>query len=154
HATAMRLQANDNRWLEFHVNPVRSTDHTVTHLICLARDVTAEIQHQQKLEALHLAANELAPLTPDELSEMSVQARIEFLKQNIRRLTHDLFHYDVVAIRLLDHQTGRLEPLLQEGMTSDAGSRVIYARPEGNGITGYVAATGKSYLCPDTANDP
>jgi CheY-like chemotaxis protein len=30
----------------------------------------------------------------------------------------------------------------------------LYARAEGNGVTGFVAATGKSYLCPDTATDP
>jgi CheY-like chemotaxis protein len=31
---------------------------------------------------------------------------------------------------------------------------VLYAEKEGNGVTGFVAATGKSYLCEDTANDP
>jgi CheY-like chemotaxis protein len=30
---------------------------------------------------------------------------------------------------------------------------VLYARQEGNGVTGFVAFTGKSYLCEDTAND-
>src|SRR5260370_18502293 len=39
-------------------------------------------------------------------------------------------------------------------MTAGAAGRVLYGKAEGNGITGYVAATGKSYLCPDTANDP
>jgi CheY-like chemotaxis protein len=39
-------------------------------------------------------------------------------------------------------------------MTPSAANRVLYAKPEGNGVTGFVAATGKSYLCPDTANDP
>ncbi|MFO0930553.1 MAG: response regulator [Gemmataceae bacterium] len=33
-------------------------------------------------------------------------------------------------------------------------SRELYARPEGNGVTGFVAATGTSHLCPDTAADP
>ena len=149
-----RLQCPDNRYLEFHVTPVRNTDQTIQHLICLGRDVTAEVHHQQKLDALHQAASRLAQLGPEELADMSVQERIEFLKHNIRRLTHDLFHYDVIAIRLLDRQTGRLEPLLQEGMTPEAVSRVPLAKAEGNGITGFVAATGKSYLCPDTANDP
>src|SRR5207244_1795930 len=65
-----------------------------------------------------------------------------------------LLHYDVIEIRLLDRQTGRLEPLVQEGMTAEAGRRVLYAHVEGNGVTGFVAATGKSYLCPDTAADP
>ncbi len=41
------------------------------------------------------------------------------LKLNIRRFTHDLLHYDVIEIRLLD-AAGRLEPLLEEGMTAEA----------------------------------
>src|SRR5262249_14364566 len=32
--------------------------------------------------------------------------------------------------------------------------RVLYASADGNRVTGFVAATGKSYLCPDTATDP
>jgi CheY-like chemotaxis protein len=59
-----------------------------------------------------------------------------------------------VEIRLLDHQTGKLEPLLQEGMTPEAAQRVLYARTTGNGVTGLVAATGKSYFCPDANCDP
>jgi CheY-like chemotaxis protein len=152
--TTTRLHCCENRYLEFHVTPVRNADQSIHQLICLGRDVTAEVHHQQKLDALHQAASRLAPLGPEELADMSVQERIEFLKHNIRRLTHDLFHYDVIAIRLLDRQTGRLEPILQEGMTPEAVSRVPLAKAEGNGITGFVAATGKSYLCPDTANDP
>ncbi len=63
-------------------------------------------------------------------------------------------HYDVIEVRLLDRQTGRLEPLLEEGMSPEATQRVLYAQATGNGVTGFVAATGKSYLCPDVANDP
>jgi two-component system, sensor histidine kinase SagS len=39
-------------------------------------------------------------------------------------------------------------------MSPEAAKRVLYPRTEGNGVTGYVAATGKSYLCPDTTSDP
>ena len=31
---------------------------------------------------------------------------------------------------------------------------MLYAQPQGNGVTGFVAATGKSYLCEDTTEDP
>jgi len=85
---------------------------------------------------------------------MDVTDRIELLKVNIRRFTHDLLHYDVIEIRLLDPESGKLEPLLAEGITPEAAQRELYARPDGNGVTGFVAATGTSYLCPDTANDP
>ncbi len=112
------------------------------------------MQQQQKLDTLHKAGRELAALAPDQLAEMSVAERIELLKLNIRRFTRDLLHYEVIEIRLLDPRTGRLEPLVQEGMTPLAANRVLMASTEGNGVTGYVAATGKSYLCPNTAADP
>lgn len=153
-AVLTRLHSRQNRYLELLVTPVRETGGKVSQLICLIRDVTAIVHQQQKLDALHLAGRELAGLDPDQLAEMSVEERIELLKLNIRRFTRDLLHYDVVEIRLLDRQTNRLEPLLEEGMTSEAAKRVLHARAEGNGVTGFVAATGKSYLCPDTATDP
>jgi CheY-like chemotaxis protein len=30
----------------------------------------------------------------------------------------------------------------------------MFAQPEGNGISGYVASTGRSYICPDVQRDP
>jgi CheY-like chemotaxis protein len=149
-----RLHRHDNHYVELHVTPVSDSTGKTSQLISLVRDVTAEVQRQQKLDALHQAGRELAALTADQLEDMTVEERIELLKHNIRRFTHDLLHYDVIEIRLLDRQTGRLEPLLEEGMTAQATSRALFAMPEGNGVTGFVAATGKSYLCPDTANDP
>src|SRR5205823_13013988 len=56
--------------------------------------------------------------------------------------------------RLLDSSTGRLEPLLSVGLVPEAANRALYAQQEGNGVTGFVAATGTSYLCEDTTSDP
>jgi two-component system, sensor histidine kinase SagS len=151
---ATRIHCHDNRYLELHVTPIYGSDHKIVQLISLGRDVTEEVQKQQKLDALHQGGSQLAQLDPNELAQVTVAERVEHLKLNIRKLTHDLLHYDVIEIRLLDPRTGRLEPLLQEGMTPEAAGRALYASAEGNGITGFVAATGKSYLCPDTANDP
>jgi CheY-like chemotaxis protein/GAF domain-containing protein len=153
-ATVTRLHCRENRYLELQITPVHEADGRVSQLISLSRDITAEVNQQQKLDALHQAGQELAALSPEQLSEMSVEERIELVKLNIRRFTHDLLHYDVTEIRLLDRQTGKLEPLLEEGMCPEACQRVLYAKAEGNGVTGFVAATGKSYLCADTATDP
>jgi CheY-like chemotaxis protein len=152
--TTTRLHCRDNRYLELYITPVYEPEGPISQLISLARDVTAEVNQQQKLNALYQAGRELAPLDPEQLADMSVAERVELLKLNIRRLTHDLLHYDVIEIRLLDHGTGRLEPLLEEGMSPEAAGRVLEAKAEGNGVTGFVAATGKSYLCGDTAVDP
>ena len=123
-------------------------------LVVTVRDITRQTLQQQKLAAIHQAGMELADLTPDELVQMSVEERIELLKSNILHYTKDLLHFDVVEIRLLDPKTGRLEPLLSVGMEPEAANRVLYAQPQNNGVTGFVAATGKSYLCEDTTEDP
>jgi len=149
-----RLHCRGNRYVELHVTPVQESEGKVKQLVSLGRDITAEVQQQQKLDAIHKAGRELAILSAQQLADMSVEERIELLKSNIRRYTHDLLHYDVVEIRLLDPLTGNLEPLLEEGMTPEAAGRVLKADPKGNGVTGFVAATGKSYVCPDTATDP
>ena len=39
-------------------------------------------------------------------------------------------------------------------MSPLAANRELLARKEGHGVTGFVAATGQSYLCPDTTKDP
>ena len=47
---------------------------------------------------------------------MDVPSRIELLKHNLRRFIHDLLHYDVIEVRLLNRKTGELKPLLEDGM--------------------------------------
>lgn len=150
--TQTRIQTSTGLYFDFFLIPLRSTGPTAYMARC--RDVTREVQKQQKLDALHRAGQSLAGLDPDQLAEMSIEQRIKLLKQNLRKSIHDVLNYHVIEIRLLNRHTNKLEPVLSEGMTQEAEQRVLYASTEGNGVTGYVAATGKSYLCPDTAADP
>jgi GAF domain-containing protein len=126
----------------------------VDRLIALVRDITPEVVQQQKFDALHQAGRELAGLDAEQLAEMNVPSRVELLKINLRRCIRDLLHYDTIEVRLLDRKSGELKPLLEDGMLPEAANRTLYARPTDNGVTGYVAYTGQSYLCPDTAHDP
>jgi CheY-like chemotaxis protein len=149
------LRVDDNRFFQAHAAPLLDADsRTVEHLIVTVRDITTEIQHKQKIESIHLAGVALSNLTPDEILRMTVDERIELLKDDILRYTQHLLHFDVVEIRLLDQQTGELAPLLSVGIDDEAAHRPLYARPQQNGVTGFVAATGKSYLCEDTTEDP
>lgn len=147
------LRATD-RYFQTHAAPIDDPEGDAQHLVVTVRDVTAEMVQQQKLAAIHQAGIELADLTPDEVFNMGVDERIELLKSNILHYTQDLLSYDVVEVRLLDEKTGLLEPLLSYGIDTDAADRPLYARPSDNGVTGFVAATGKSYLCEDTTEDP
>ncbi len=151
-STELRLGAS--RYLRVTVTPVFDVTGTPTHMIALTRDITDETQQQLKINAIHKAGDELADLTPEELAEMGFEERTDLLKLNIARHMKDLLGFDSIEIRLLDRETGRLIPLLSEGMMPLAADLELYARKEGNGVTGFVAATGQSYLCPDTAHDP
>jgi len=155
--TSLRLHcpnSPEQPFLEVDLRPALAPDGSVARLIALVRNISPEVVQQQKLDALHAAGRELAGLDPDLLSEMNTPSRVELLKKNLRRSIHDLLHYDTIEVRVLDRRTGELKPLLADGMTEAAASRVLYARPADNGVTGYVAFTGASYLCPDTASDP
>ena len=153
-ASTSTLRSSDNRYFHVHAAPVREEGDPPRRLIVTVRDVTGETHQQQKLAAIHQAGMELADLTPGELLRMTVEERIGLLKSNILHFTRDLLNFEVVEIRLLDRKTGKLEPLLSLGMEPEARSRVLYAQPQNNGVTGFVAATGKSYLCEDTTEDP
>jgi CheY-like chemotaxis protein len=149
-----RPAAPDRPYLDVTAQPVLDPAGDVRQVVVIARNVTPEVEQQKRLDALHQAGRELAGLDPDQLAEMNQPTRVALLKQNLRRYIRDLLHYDIIEVRLLDRRTGELKPLLEDGMTDEAAGRALYARPTDNGVTGYVAATGQSYLCPDTAKDP
>ncbi|MCZ2343315.1 MAG: GAF domain-containing protein [Bacteroidales bacterium] len=140
--------------LDVSIRPVLDSAGQCVQFVVLCRNVTAEVEQQRKLDALHQAGRELSGLDPILLAEMNYPSRVELLKQNLRRSIHDLLHYDIIELRLLDRQTRELQPLIEEGMTPEAAGRKLFANPTENGVTGYVASTGRSYLCPDTAADP
>ena len=152
------LRTSDNRYFHLLSTPLVAGGNAEwpggDHVIVSIRDVTRTILEQQKRAAIHQAGQKLADLSPAELADMTIEERIELLKSNILHYSRDLLQFDVVEIRLLDRQTGRLEPLLAEGMQPEAEARILFARTEHNGVTGFVAATGRSYFCNDTTKDP
>ncbi len=152
-SSSSTLRVGENRYFEVHAAPVRQPDQQPLNLIVTIRDITVEKLQQQKLAAIHKAGVELANLTPDEVFQMEVEDRIELLKHNILHFTRHLLNFNVIEIRLLDQDTLELRPLLSEGLALEAARRPLFARPRDNGVTGFVAATGKSYLCEDTDED-
>ncbi len=153
-ASGSLLRAGDDRYFHVHAAPVKEAEGPAKFLIVTVRDVTTETRQQQKMAAIHKAGLELSELTPEDIGDMKVEDRIELLKQNILHHTKDLLKFDVIEIRLMDQETNELIPLLSEGMRPGTSEITLYARPSDNGVTGFVAATGKSYLCEDTTQDP
>ena len=151
-ATRATIQLDD-RYFSLYVTPVLDEAGVCCQLVATLRESTSQVIQKQKFEALHQAGSELTDLRPEEIYQMDFQERIELLKDNIHHYTEDLLNFDVVEIRVLNTETLELKPLLSAGMDSGISQRALYAKKEGNGVTGFVAATGKSYLCEDTAED-
>ena len=157
-AARSTLRIGDKTYYEVEATPVFDSEsgHSdiARFLIVVVRDISTEVLQRQKLNAIYQAGLELGDLTPQELLEMSVDDRVDLLKSKILHFTKDLLEYDTVEIRLVDRSTKSLDPLLAVGMDEVAQTRNLLATPQGNGVTGFVASTGKSYLCEDTTSDP
>jgi len=153
HTTFMTMVDIAAGHYRMYVIPILNIHGKCLKLLVSLNDCTESVQERQKLEALHQAGVALADLRPEEISEMDVEQRIELLKDNILFYTRDLLNFDVIEIRLLK-DSGQLVPLLSEGINADRAKLPIYAGMTDNGVTGFVGATGESYLCEDTTNDP
>jgi two-component system, sensor histidine kinase SagS len=154
------LRVGDKTYFEVEATPVFDAEENTGHvgfarfLIVVIRDTSNEVLQKQKLNAIYQAGLELGDLTPQELCEMTVEDRVDLLKSKILHFTQDLLEYDTVEIRLLNRENLSLNALLAVGMDEEAEKRQLLADPKENGVTGFVAATGKSYLCEDTMSDP
>ena len=150
------LRVGDKQYFEVDATPIVASgtqEHSV-NLLVVVRDVSNDVLQRQKLNAIYQAGLDLGDLSPQEVMEMTVDERVELLKSKILHYTQDLLEFETVEIRLLNKSTRTLDPLLSVGMEPVASGRSLKAEPQGNGVTGFVAATGKSYLCEDTGNDP
>jgi len=149
------LVRNDGgEYYQMDVTPLLDEDGALWRMVVSLMDMTELQISEQQFDSLIKVGVELADLTPDQLKDLTPDDRISLLKSNIIRYTMDLLNYNVIEIRLLAETSGALESLLAYGMEEEATRRKLYPHPKGNGITGYVAHTGKSYLCEDTVEDP
>src|SRR4051812_1217431 len=148
------LTIEDQQFLEMIASPVISPNGQVVQVVAVVWDATGTRRLQQKIDAIDKAGRELVRLEADTMSKMNVQERLKLLEDKVISFTRELMHFDHFAIRLLDRKTNKLELVIAVALPNEALSIDLYAQAEGNGISGYVAATGRSYICPDVERDP
>ncbi len=153
-ARRVSLTSPRDEYFEITISPILNSREEVIQIAAVVWDVTHSRRLQKKIDAIDLAGRELVRLDGESTAAMNVEERIDLLEQKMLRCMHDLLHFDNFAVLLVDKKTNRLEFVLQHGMTPRSQGYEINALPEGNGISGYVAATGRSYICHDTSKDP
>jgi CheY-like chemotaxis protein len=147
--------AEDQQFMELIASPVidPATGH-VAQVAAVVWDATGTRRLQQKIDAIDKAGSELVRLESDTMVKMNVHQRLKLLEDKIVSFTRELMHFDHFAIRLLDRKSNKLELCISAGIPSDALNLELFAEAERNGISGYVGATGRSYICPDVERDP
>lgn len=139
---------------EITATPVMDVHQRITRVAAVVWETTAAARLQEKLDAIERAGRELLSLDPDQISRLDAHERLSLLEQKVLRCTQEFLRFDNFEIRTLHKKTGQLELVLASGMPAQVLEGEIYARKEGNGIRGYVAAEGRSYICPDATRDP
>lgn len=123
-------------------------------LVLVLTDVTSTRRLQQKIDAIDMAGSELVRFDADVVRRHNAHERLKLLEDKIIKYASGLLHFDHFAIRLLDERSGRLELVIGHKVGEDYDSFVIKPALEGHGITGHVAASGRSYICHDITKDP
>jgi CheY-like chemotaxis protein len=148
------LNVDDQQYLEMIASPVINPAMQVVQVVAVVWDATGTRRLQQKIDAIDRAGRELVRLESESLSKLNVGERLKLLEEKIIGFTRELMHFDHFAIRLLDRRSNKLEMVISAGLPNDALNIDLFAESEGNGISGYVAASGRSYICPDVERDP
>lgn len=148
------LNIEDQQFLEMIASPVISPAGQVVQVVAVVWDATGTRRLQQKIDAIDKAGRELVRLEGESLSKMTVGDRLKLLEDKIISFTRDLMHFDHFAIRVLDRRSNKLELVISTGLPAEALNVELFAENESNGISGYVGATGRSYICPDVQRDP
>lgn len=127
---------------------------TIMLAAAVVRDVTASERLNRKMDAIERAGQDLARLDADIVRKMHPTERLRLIEERVRHYAHELLHFDHFAIRMLHPETNRLDLVMSSGIPEKARNIELYAEIEGNGLSGYVAATGESCISNNTANDP
>lgn len=148
------FQVGEDRYFESFVSPVVDKEGRIKQVVSVVWDASTTKRLQQKIDAIDAAGRELVRLEAEAISKLNVAERLRLMEEKIIRYTSELMHFDHFIIRLLNKRTNKLEPVIAVGVPGEALEVDLYAEPEGNGISGWVAATGRSYICPDVEKDP
>ena len=109
---------------------------------------------QSKINAICDAGIELTQIDASTVKSLNVAERLRLMERKVVRYVHELLDMDNFEIRLLDQRSGNLELVIAENLSPLKIGEAICAAESDNGICGNVAATGKSYICPDVSKEP
>lgn len=147
------LMGDEGSYYEILCSPIRDGDKRLRQIVAVVVNATIQRRQQQKLNAIDRAGRALVSFEPASVAKFDAHQRLELLAGRIIGASREVLNYQHFAVLLLNERSNRLEVVVAEGMDEPAWKYELLANTEGNGICGYVAASGRSYICPDVRQD-
>ena len=122
--------------------------------VALLVDATAARRIHDRLDAVDEAGSELLKLDADSVRTMNAPERLKLLEGRVNAATRSLLGFDHFEYRLTNRRSEQLELVFCSGLVPLGIGERIFARAEGNGLSGVVASTGASIVCRDVAAEP
>ena len=148
-----RLADDEDHPLDLLATAVRDEGGRCHRVVAVVADAAAARRLQQKIDAIDKAGAELVRIESDAVASMTLAERLRLLEEKVVRATRDLMHFEHFNVRLIDPRHGGLELVVANGLPPEANDLRLVAETDRNGISGYVAKTGRSYVCPDVTRD-
>lgn len=156
-ASATRAEFRVGRvWHEIVMSPLRRAPEPSAPDAAVAVLVDASATHRVKdrLDAIDQAGAQLLHFDADMIRAMNAPERLAHLEGRVVSATRSVLGFDHFEYRLTNRRTEQLELVFCSGLVPLGIGERLFARGEGNGISGLVAATGRSIVCSDTTTDP
>jgi PAS domain S-box-containing protein len=149
-------KGRDGHYYQLIASPILDPNGDITYVAEITRDVTRFLTYQKRIESLYQSVDRLLGILPEIVMQLDHRERAELIRNRIQELSQDLLPYDNFIVDVIDPDTKRLEPLICFGAYELEDIKKLDRRvgTEHSGITGYVATTGRSYLCKDCHGDP
>jgi len=142
----------DDTVIEAVISPLNSPN-SEGRVVAMTRDVTVARLTMRKMEAIDSAGSALVRLDADTVRNLNASVRLGVMEEKIVAFSRDVLNFDNFAIRLIDRNTNRLDMVMSSGFPQSAIDMELYPALDGNGVCGYVAKTGRSYIVYDVNSD-
>lgn len=117
-------------------------------------ETTSRERLAERVRQVDAGGAALLALDASILNPLNVAERLKLLEGRIVQALSSIFRSEHFELRLLNRETAQLELVIGKGIEPLRIGASLYAKPEGNGLTGIVAATGESILTPDISAEP
>jgi CheY-like chemotaxis protein len=155
-STSRAVFRSVGRWFEVVATPVDRAPTAARRegAVALLIDASAARRIQDRLDAIDQAGAALLQFDAESLRKLSAPERLKLLEGKVVAATRSLLGFDHFEYRLTNRRTEQLELVFCSGLVPLGIGERIFARAEGNGLSGVVAVTGQAVVCGDVSTEP